>query len=257
VLYVEEQTRLSIKNILLTTTFSEPSEAMLSYAVSLARRYGSTISLTGAVSPGAIREIIRNGQIDLVVIGTPAQESRRSDLDTAVEEILHTVLCPMLIIGPKVTQMELAKGELERITYVTDFTISSLDGLPYALALAQDHGAQVMFVHVAEETTMGPFYFGDSRSVAFRKRLESLVASGKGLPRESEFVVQEGDRADGLVRIAANRRASLIVMSSRGIPEKSPPYSLWPIAGQVVCRARCPVLIVQGSSSEYCRREAP
>ena len=152
---VEEQTRLSIKNILLATVFSEPSPEILSYAVGLARRYGSTMSLTGAVSPGAICEIIRNRQVDLVVIGTHAQELRKSDLDSAAEEILHTVACPMLIIGPRVTQMELAKRELERIVYVTDFTTSSLDGVPYALALAQDHDAQLRFVHVAEETTMG------------------------------------------------------------------------------------------------------
>ncbi len=249
-LCVEEQTRLSIKNILLATVFSEPSPAILSYAVGLARRYGSTMSLTGAVSPGAICEIIRNRQVDLVVIGTHAQELRKSDLDSVSEEILHTVPCPMLIIGPKVTQMELAKGELERIVYVTDCTTSSLDGLPYALALAEDHEAQLKFVHVAEETTMGPFHFGNSRSVAFRKRLENLVAQGKALLQESEFVVAEGDWAEGLIRVAANLRASLIVISARVTPEKTSASLLWPIAGQVLCRAHCPVLILRGSPSD-------
>ncbi|MBZ5685462.1 MAG: universal stress protein [Acidobacteriia bacterium] len=250
-LCVEEQTRLSIKNILLATVFSEPSPEILSYAVGFARRYGSTMSLTGAVSPGAICEIIRNRQVDLAVIGTHAQEMRKSDLDSAAEELLRTVPCPVLIIGPRVTQMELAKGELERILYVTDFTTSSLDGVPYALALAQDHDAQLRFVHVAEETTMGPFHFGNSRTVAFRKRLESLIASGKGLLQESESVVQEGDRAEGLVRIASNLRASLIVMSAGG---NRPPL-LWRTANQVVRRAHCPVLAVRGASPEYSRSE--
>lgn len=31
--FVDEQTRLSIKNILLATVFTEPSDAILSYAV--------------------------------------------------------------------------------------------------------------------------------------------------------------------------------------------------------------------------------
>lgn len=255
-LCVEEQTCLSIKNILLATVFSEPSPAILSYAVGFARRYGSTMSLTGAVSPGLICEIIRNRQVDLVVIGTHAQELRKSALDSTVGEILHTVPCPLLIIGPKVTQMELANGELERIVYVTDYTTSSLDGLPYALALAQDHNAQVKFVHVSEETTMGPFHFGNSRFVAFRKRLESLVASGKGLLHEAEFVVQEGDRAEGLVRVAANLHASLIVTSAG---ENRAPL-LWPIASQVVCRAQCPVLAVRGSSPrslQFCGEREP
>ena len=247
---VEEQTRLSIDNILLTALFSEPSEAILSYAAGFARRYGSKMSLTGAASPEAICEIVRKLQVDLVVIGTHAQESRKSGLDTAIEEILRTVPCPMLIIGPRVVQMELAEGELARIVYVTDFTIGSLEGVLYALALAQDHDAQLAFVHVAEEPTMGPFHFGDSRIVAFRKRLESLVAPGKGLVQGSEFTVGEGNRAEGLVRIAANLHASVIVMSARG----NPAQLLWPIASRVVCRAHCPVLTVRKLSREDSRK---
>jgi nucleotide-binding universal stress UspA family protein len=212
------------------------------------------MSLTGAVSPAAICEIVRKGRVDLVVIGTQAQDVRKSDLDSAAEEVLHTVPCPMLIIGRKVTEMGLAKGALERIVYVTNYTTSSLDGLPYTLALAQDHDAQLKFVHVSEEATMGRFYFGSSRTGAFRKRLESLVGSQDGLLRESEFVIAEGDRSGGLVRVAANLHASLIAMSAQQIPDKTPPHLLWPMAGQVVHGANCPVLIVRGRPLEEYRR---
>ena len=224
--------------------FTEPSEAILSYAVSFARRYGSQMSLTGAASPGTICEIIRKREIDFVVVGTHTCGSRKSDVDMAVGEMLRTVPCPMLVIGPLVPQVELAKGELERIVYVTDYTTSSLEGLPYALALAQDHDAELKFVHVAEESPMRPFHFGNPRIVAFRKRLESLVASGKGLLPESEFIVGEGDRPDGLVRIAASLHASLIVINARG----SPAQLLLPLASQVACCAHCPVLAVRGRS---------
>jgi nucleotide-binding universal stress UspA family protein len=239
--WVEEETRLSIKNILLATMFSEPSESLLGYVVGFARRYDAKTSLTGAASPGAIREIITKQEIDLVVIGTHAHDSRKSYLDIAVGELLSNVPCPMLIIGPQVTQMELAKSEIQRILYVTDYTISSLDGVQYALALAQDHDAEVSFVHVSGETPVGPFHFGNPRIVGFQKRLESLIASGKGYLRESGFAVQEGDRAQGVVKIAANLRTSMIVMSARGNAAQLP----WPMAAQVVCRARCPVLVTR------------
>jgi nucleotide-binding universal stress UspA family protein len=222
--------------------FSEPSEAILGYVVSFARRYDAKMSWTGAASPEAIREIITKQEVDLVVIGTHAHESRKSYLDIAVGELLNSVPCPMLIIGPQVTEMELAKRKVERMIYVTDYTISSLDGVPYALAFAQDHEALLNVVHVAGETTLGPFHFGNSRIVGFQKRLESLIASGKGCHlRESEFAVQEGNRAEGLVRIAANLRAGMIVMSARG----NAVQLLWPMAAQVVSRARCPVLFTR------------
>jgi nucleotide-binding universal stress UspA family protein len=122
--------------------------------------------------------------------------------------------------------------------------------LPYALALAQDNDAQFTLVHVAEETTMGPSYCGNSRTVAFRKRLENLIPARIGVLGKSEFVVGTGDRAGGLVRITANLNASLIVMSTRRTPARASVRMLWPIGDQVVCRAHCPVLIVRGSLSE-------
>jgi nucleotide-binding universal stress UspA family protein len=239
---MEEQTHLSIKNILLAT---EPSEGILSYVAGLAQRYGSSISLADAISSETICEIVRNRQVDLVVIGVHG-EKLRFNLGSTAEEILRMVPCPVLIIGPKVTQTELAKGGLERIVYVTDFSTSSLEALPYTVALAQDNGAQLTFVHVAEETTMGPFYYGDSRSVAFRKRLESIVPARSGFLCESEFVVGNGDQAEGLVRVAANLNASLIVMSVRGTPAGASARVLRPPDGQVICRAHCPVLMVRG-----------
>jgi nucleotide-binding universal stress UspA family protein len=242
---IEEQTRVSIKNILLATTSSEFSEAILPYVAALARRYGARISLSDAISPEAISEIVNNREVDMVVVA-----SRRKLRDTATpsigEDILPTVLCPVLVIGPEVTYTELANKALERIVYVTDFSISSLEALPYAVTLAQDNEAQLTLVHIAEETTMGPFYYGDSRSVAFRKRLESLVSANSGFLCESEFVVGNGDRAEGLVRIAANLDASLIVMSVRGTPAEAFARVLRPVDGQLICRAQCPVLMVSG-----------
>ena len=193
---IEEQTHLSIKNILLAIAPSDSSEATLPDAIGLARRYGSTMFVADVISPEAICEIVRNRQVDLLVIGTHGQ-TLANNTGSTTEEILRMVPCPVLIIGPRVTHTELAKGGLERIVYVTEFSTSSLDTLLYAAALAQDNGAQLALVHVAEETTMGPFYYGNSKSIVFRKRLESLVPARSGFL--SEFVIGEGDRVEGLL----------------------------------------------------------
>lgn len=254
---VEERTGLAIKNILLAAVFSEPSEAILSYAVSLARRYSSRMSLTGAVSSSALYEIIRKGQIDLLILGAQVQKSSTLRLDAELDAILRNVPCPILILGPRVTETDLAKPSLERIVYVTDYTTGSLDGLPYAIALARDHNAHMQLVHVADEAAIGPFHFGNSRTFAFRKRLESLLGLEKGVLGESEFAVQEGDRAKGLVRIATNLHTGLIVLNARRVSNETASYPLWPIAIQAIRLALCPLLIVRGPSSQYFRREAP
>lgn len=293
---LEQQTRLSLKNILFATDFSEASEAAVPYALGLARRYDSTILVAHVIPPeversippgampkgfdearffaeqamtaflgctflsGAPREVlldkgpiagricqmVRNRQIDLVVIGTRGRRLRKFDTDSIAEEIFRTVPCPVLIVGPEVTQKELAKAALQRIVYLTDFTAGSLRALPYALALAQDHEARLMLVHVTEETTMAPFYHGNSRSVGFRKQLESLVPVGSDLLCEPEFVLGCGDRAEGVARVAANAKAGLIVMGARGTPAEGLAGLPSLIGGQVICRAHCPVLTVRG-----------
>jgi len=243
--YVEEQTRLSIKNILLATNSSESSEAILRYVAGFAQRYGASISLAEVISPEAISEIVSNREVDLVVVAA-GQRLRKLGTPAIAEDIVPMVPCPVLMIGPEVRYTELPTKTLERIVYVTDFSTRSLEALPYAVALAQDNEAQLAFMHVAEETTMGPFYYGDSRTGAFRKRLESLLGSTPGFFGKSEFVVRYGDRAEGLVRVAANLNASLIVMSVRRTPAGASARVLRPVDAQVICSAHCPVLVVRG-----------
>ena len=243
--FVHELARLSIKNILLATKPSESSEAILAYVVGLARRYGASIFLADVISPKAICQIVSNLKVDLAVVA-PDQRLRELGAPSIAEDILPMVPCPVLIIGPAVTYTELERKALERIVYVTDFSISSLAALPYAVALAQDNEAQLALVHVAQETTMGPFHYGDSRTFAFRKRLESLLGSTPGFFCKPEFVVEHGDRAKGLVRVSANVKASLIVMNAIGISATVSARVPWFVGGQIVRHAPCPVLVVCG-----------
>jgi len=81
--------------------------------------------------------------------------------------------------------------------------------------------------------------------VGFRKQLESLVPAGSGLWREPEFVPGSEDRAEGVVRVAANAKASLMVMAAPGTAAET--FAGLPslIGGQLVRRAHCPVLTVR------------
>jgi nucleotide-binding universal stress UspA family protein len=239
VVCVESPTHLSIKKILLTAVAAQPSTAILSYTFGFARHYRAEIFLTGAASPQAIGEIVRKREIDFAVVG---MSDRRSELQNPVGDLLRMIPCPTLLVGPRIKLEQMTNGDPEQLVYVTDFTTGSLDALPYAIALAQDYGAQIKFIHVAEEAAARPFHFGNSRIVGFRKRLETLAASGEGLLPESELIVKEGDRIEGVTQIAARLNASLIVVNSRESPTQ-----LWSrLAGQLACRAHCPILAVNG-----------
>jgi nucleotide-binding universal stress UspA family protein len=53
VLEVSSHAGISLKNILLATDFSEASEAALSYAAAISRRYGSQLHLAHIISPAS------------------------------------------------------------------------------------------------------------------------------------------------------------------------------------------------------------
>ena len=52
---MDPTTRIALKNVLLATDFSPVSETALLFAQSIARRYGSKIFVTHAISPGETR----------------------------------------------------------------------------------------------------------------------------------------------------------------------------------------------------------
>jgi hypothetical protein len=176
----------------------------------------------------------------LVVLDAQVQESRTPGLDTALEEILRKVPCPILIVGPRVTETELAKRNLERIVYVTDYTTGSLASLPYALALAEDRHRSSWCM--SPKRLQRPFPFRELQDCDFSKKIRENGCIEKSTPAGIGVCCSRGRSRAESVRIAANLHASMIVMSARG----NLGQLLWHRAGQVVCQAHCPVLIVRG-----------
>src|SRR6202022_1405726 len=66
----ETGTRLTLKNILFLTDFSEPSEAALPFAVAMAREYGATIHVLHVLTPAAYS----NSRPEVCFVGMEAEE---------------------------------------------------------------------------------------------------------------------------------------------------------------------------------------
>jgi universal stress protein A len=140
--------------------------------------------------------------------------------------------------------------QLKVILCPTDFNHPSGAALTYAAALAHDHHARLIVLHVVE--TLGPenVTYGEAVSqrqpAAYRQRLWDDLHQVKSPDDQVpvEYAMMEGEPASAIVRFAAERGCDLIVMGTRG----SSGIRRWlegSVTEQVVRGSPCPVLVVK------------
>ncbi|MBO0699756.1 MAG: universal stress protein [Zavarzinella sp.] len=142
----------------------------------------------------------------------------------------------------------------KKILHPTDYSAASRPALQEALALAQEHNAQLVLLHVVD--TLGPedLTYGQSTSAdqpeAYRRRLFTELRHV--LPPEAhvraEYVLSEEDLVTAILRTQAEHGCDLIVLGTQGATG----IRRWltgSTAEEVVRRAPCPVLVVKGTRS--------
>jgi nucleotide-binding universal stress UspA family protein len=289
--------RISLRNILFATDFSDYAERALPYAVGLARHYEGKVFVAHAIPPEprrpmpmdpmpreldelrcdaeramdtfvrsaplasvryevvlergetepVFKDMVAKHAIDLVVIATHGRAGlKKLLLGSVAEEIFRAVGCPVLTMGPSVTQHEIAAGKLLQIVYSSDLSAASLHALPYAIALAADYGSRLTCVHVIEEIATVPLYYRERTLRDAREELEKLLPANSGLPCEPQIIAVTGDPAEKILQLAGDLNAGLIVMGARH--EGSPrllSHLPWACTHKVICHATCPVLTVR------------
>ncbi len=193
-----------------------------------------------------LSEMIEKHDIDLVVVGTHGRAgARKLLLGSVAEEVFRLSSRPVLTVGPKVSGEAPAETELHRILYATDFTPNSERAAAYALSLAQEHQAHLTLLHLVREE-MEISAHGRARLVDFfARRMRQIVPPDAELWCEPEFRVDFGSPADGILKVAADQQADLIVLGVRRSATFAghlPPATAY----KVVCQAHCPVLTVRG-----------
>lgn len=132
-----------------------------------------------------------------------------------------------------------------------DFSDSSTEALDYALALAEKLGARVTLMHAYETPLFGypegafitPEVATQMASSA-QSALEAVAAQHAGRGVSVVPFLHNGDPRDGIVNVARELHADLIVMGThgrRGIARAL----LGSVAEHVVRTAPCPVLTVR------------
>ena len=126
--------------------------------------------------------------------------------------------------------------KLERILCPIDLTPESVEALPYAIALAQKYGADLVVCHFPGTVT-------PTEAATIQTRMTELVALRRaGSEVQVTVVLASGsDAAAAITREAAEQQADLIVMQSR---RRSLAAALLGSVAETVCRfAPCAVLV--------------
>jgi nucleotide-binding universal stress UspA family protein len=206
----------------------------------------------GAVAPEIIRAA---GELpaDLIVMGTHGLSGfERFMLGSVTEKVLRKAPCPVLTVPPAIDPDRSPTVLFRTIVCGVDFSRPANRALEYALSLAQEAGGRLVLVHAlewfAEEEPKLSAHFNVSE---FRRTLEAdarsqmsaLVPESARTWCEAEPVIVHGKAYRELLRIAAERRADLIVLGVRG--RNVADLALFgSTTNHVLRQAACPVLTV-------------
>jgi nucleotide-binding universal stress UspA family protein len=285
--------RLTFKNVLFPTDFTEASSHALPFALAIAKAYRAKVYVTHAINPqpplivplepipfdmdplwqqaresleqildqdevrGVVREgvleqgelwkvleeVIERHGIDLVVLGSHGRHGlKKLVLGSGAEQVFRRAFCPVLTVGPMADSRRTACPHFGEIIFATDFSAGSVRALPYALSLAEENQAKLTLVHFIP---LVPMQHQDEVRDAATKRLRELIPADAEDWCRIECRVSFEFPAEGILSLAGERGADLIVMGVHSKAAAAVSHLPWAIAYEVVCHALCPVLTVR------------
>ena len=212
-------------------------------------RAGSVWSVLSAV--------IREQDIELVVLGTHGRGGfKKLVLGSVAEEVVRRAGCPVITVGPHIDVPLGTPGEFQRILFASDFHPASVKAFDYALLLANQFQAKLILLHVLPPTALpglGLTFYNEEVinewqskvRATTKEKLEKLMPPYAKLWSEPEHVVGFDFVAEGILKVAAERKADLIVMgANRPMSAKLSAHFLGAVSYQIICHAQCPVLTV-------------
>ena len=204
----------------------------------------TTIERGFQVWPIVQREVERN-DIDLVILGTRGRTGVQKLLFGSVaEEIWRHAKAPVLTTGPGATRR--AGERFTRVLFATDFTAQSLTALPYAVSMAREYQAHLVFLHVIRQFKQEEI-LGELSAADAIHHLNQIVPRNAGLRSRPELVIKHGESAKSIVDTARACGADLIVLGIRnGDRFGVATHLAGTTAHRVVVNASCPVLTVRG-----------
>jgi nucleotide-binding universal stress UspA family protein len=192
-----------------------------------------------------VSRVIRQNRIDLLILGTHGRTGiRKLVLGSQAEIIFRQAPCPVITVGPHLETVNADTWGPKTIIFATDFSDISAHALPFALSLAEENHSRLVLLHLAPLAP--PDSDSDTEGSSIEKLSQLVPVQAKDRV-QAEYVTRVDIPAEGILKIAEERNADLIVMGvrKRSIPSASA-HLPWATASAVVSRACCPVLTVRG-----------
>jgi nucleotide-binding universal stress UspA family protein len=186
-------------------------------------------------------ELIRATQPDLTVLATHGREGlAHLLLGSVAEKVIQHAFRPVLCVRRPDHGMALP---YRRILVPTDFSVASRLAFPLAALLARRFSAEVLALNVAPSFSVAALAGAPAPSAApvsestlrkyFHEDFEGLEVTAQ---------VHRGSVWDGIVRVAREERADLVVMATRG-HDSLADRVMGSNTERVVRHAPCPVLV--------------
>jgi len=210
-----------------------------------------------------LQEIIRQESADLLVVGTHGRHGiAKMFFGSIAEEIFRQADCPVLTFGPHTDGRPWFGTSSTRRTFLfaTDFGPASLQGLPQAIAAANQFGAKLAFLSIVPAApSHTDERLRNSEADARVRSLQGLteLADNAGLDLRPELYAEfESGRpvSEKILETADKLRADLIIMGLHdsvhaGILSHLDLATTY----DVVCQASSPVLTVNCFSGDEVR----
>lgn len=192
-----------------------------------------------------IADLIERRMVDLIVVGTHARHGfRKLFAGSIAEEILRTIPCPVLTVGPKAEFPKGGDWQPHRILFATEFAEGSRHALPHALAIADANHAELLVLHAVP---LVPWEEQSELAALYQQRLRSMIPEGAEHCCSLDFGVRFDLPAPAILAAARDKNADLIVMGvHHALLPKMDAHLPGATAYEVISNAHCPVLTIRG-----------
>ncbi len=194
-----------------------------------------------------ISRILKLQSTDLIVMGTHGRTGlKKLILGSFAEDVFRQASCPVLTVGPSVTDQAVAESP-HHILFPDNGSCASNAAERYAYQLGRAPEAQLTLLGVVQRGLLSNGNSGaDERLEHSKEHLQAtgLYAAWRQGGVMPKVLAETGSNIETILRVADTTVADLIILGMSGKDHAAGNFE-WDDAYQVVCAAHCPVLTVR------------